>query len=158
MTFVLAMPYTSFCRQKPSMAIVKWETRVFLRLFLSSFSLLLNMHHGKKGSPWLIKSVSQEWPGRDTQLAGDRPQECCRALQLEGFPGWQGSQKEGGGGMTGTTATRCKLGDNALLINFLFLCHNDRQHYSHDKIESWIKGKIERRLGWREQLRAAPLL
>lgn len=43
--------------------------------------------------------------------------------RLAGVP----TEREGGGSMTGTLASRCRLGDNAALINFLFSCHNDRR-------------------------------
>lgn len=39
----------------------------------------------------------------------------------------RGPNRKRGGSMTGTLASRCRLGDNAALINFLFSCHNDRR-------------------------------
>lgn len=77
---------------------------------------------------------------------------------VRGFTGWQKSHQRRGGNMTGTLASRCRLRDNAALINFLFFCHNDRRQWSHDKMESWIKKKIGR--GWhcQEELWAALLI
>lgn len=123
---------------------------VFLSLLLLQYAPLQDL----SGS-WRLR---HKWPGKQTQHTGDSPQGSCGAMQCDGFTGWQRSHQWGGGSVTGTLASRCRLSDNATLINFLYFCHNDWRQRSHDKMESWIKKKIGR--GWRcqEELWAAILL
>lgn len=45
----------------------------------------------------------------------------------DGPRGVRGSWAGMGPNMTGTLASRCRLGDNAVLINFLFPGHNDQR-------------------------------
>lgn len=66
--------------------------------------------------------------------------------------------KKKGGSMTGTLASRCGLGDNAALINFLFSAITTGGSEAMTRWESQIKKKIGRVWGCQEELRAAPLL
>lgn len=140
--------FVFFCFLSP------WDS--FLPLFIFASKNTIEYAPLQGGSHWLVRAVSQVWPGTETQHTGDSPSGCCRASRCEEFPGWQGSQRKRGGSMTGTLASRCRLGDNAALINFLFFCHNDRRRWSHDKMESWIKKKIGGGWDCREELRTSP--
>lgn len=117
----------------------------FFHHFLFKFIKILKYAPLQEGTNWAFKAVSQVWPGTDT---GDSPWGCCRVCGVRGFQAVRVTNKKSDGSMTGSVASRCTLGDNALLIKFLFSCHNDRRHRSHDKMASWLNKITERRWGF----------
>lgn len=71
-----------------------WDS--FLPLFIFASKNTIEYAPLQGGSHWLVRAVSQVWPGTETQHTGDSPSGCCRALRCEEFPGWQGSQQKEG--------------------------------------------------------------
>ena len=71
-----------------------WDS--FLPLFIVASKNTIKYAPLQGGSHWLVRAVSQVWPGTETQHTGNSPSGCCRALRCEEFPGWQGSQQKEG--------------------------------------------------------------
>ena len=131
------------------------ETLFFLFLFLHP-KTLSSMHHCKEAPIGLSGLCHKcDLAQRHSTLA-IALRDAAGHCDVRSSQAGRGPNRKRGGSMTGTLASRCRLGDNAALINFLFSCHNDRRRWSHDKMESWIKKKIGG--GWycREELRASP--